>query len=77
MSKFYAKGNIYAKCDSCGKTELVAENQTDRLLANDYFKENNWKTIKTAERWINVCPECISALESKKRDIWVISQMGV
>jgi hypothetical protein len=75
MSKYYSRGNIYAKCDGCGKRELVAENQTDRLLANDYFREHGWKTRKTENGWVNICPDCVSAVYAKRRERWVNSRM--
>ena len=59
--------DVWIKCDGCGKAELVAENQSDRLFVNDFVHENGWRTMKDGNKWINICPVCKMALEEKKR----------
>lgn len=63
--------DVCIKCDGCGRVELVEEGQTDRLLINNYVHEHNWKTKKEHGRWVNYCPDCISALREKKRAEWL------
>jgi hypothetical protein len=50
--------DVIIKCDGCGRTEIAAEGQTDRLLVNGYVHENDWKTTKRNDKWINLCPDC-------------------
>lgn len=63
--------DVIIRCDGCGRKETVAEGQTDRLLVNDYVHANGWKTTKKDDRWINLCPDCVSALREKRRNEWL------
>ena len=68
MSTFLKlKCDLWVKCDICGHAELVEKNQTDRCAVNNWIHDNNWRTTKRGQKWINICPECIKAQEEKRR----------
>lgn len=67
---------LVLRCDSCGRAEDIAEKQTDRLLKHEWIREHGWKTVKTTERFADLCEDCKRALEEKKRQDWINSQEG-
>lgn len=73
MSVFYnsRRSMLVIKCDGCGFVADVCKNQTDRLIANEWVHENNWRTMKIQGKWAHLCPECSKAYYSKKRDAFV------
>lgn len=72
MSSFVSSaGDLYLKCDGCTLTVLTDKGQTDRLLVNDYIRENGWKTMKKKNKWINLCPDCKKAFYEKRREEWL------
>lgn len=75
MACFYNSNRdmLILKCDSCGKTVDLYKGQTDRLLKHDYMRGNGWKTYKHNKRWIDLCPECKTALEQKKRESFLMN----
>ena len=70
-SRVCSVGDLYLRCDGCGKTVLCCKDQTDRLLANDYIHENGWRTVKRGAKWIHACPDCKAAIEAKKREEFI------
>ena len=70
MSVYYndRKDMLVLKCNGCGRTEDLYKGETDRLLANDWIHEHNWKTVKTNSGWHNLCPDCKEAFYAKRRE---------
>lgn len=64
-------GNLMISCNGCGLTALVARDETDRLIANDWQRENGWKPKKLAGKWVNLCPECLKAYREYLRNEWI------
>lgn len=62
---------LVLKCDGCGKTVDLYEGETDRCLCHDYIHKHGWKTQKKNGRWINICDECVVAVQSAKRERFV------
>lgn len=68
---FY-RNMLVLRCDGCGTKVDLWPDQTDRLLANIYMKENGWKAMKLKSgKWIQICPDCKSAYYSAKRESWL------
>lgn len=67
MAVFYSRyiDALMIRCDCCRETVKIYENQTDRLLANDWIKENNWKTQKINNKFMNFCPYCAERIKQK------------
>lgn len=73
MSCYYSEKRdmLMLKCDGCGVIEDLYKGQTDRLLKHDWIHQHGWKTMKYHNRWVDICPDCKSALYAKKREAWL------
>ena len=70
MSCFYSAytDTLMLRCDVCRKTVSLYKGETDRLLKHDYMKENGWRCQKKEEKWMDFCPDCIAAMEQRRRE---------
>jgi len=75
MSSFYdhRQDMLKLKCDGCGIIVDLYEGVTDRLWANDWIHEHNWKTMKKDGKWMNICPDCLEAIRNERRTRWAQS----
>lgn len=73
MSCYYqnARDMLVLKCDSCKVVVDLYQGQTDRLMKHDYIRENGWKTMKLDGRWVDLCPDCKSALYEARREAFI------
>lgn len=78
MSCYYSthRKMLVLKCDGCGRLVDLYNGETDRTLANDYIHENGWKTMKDGGKWINICHDCVAAMQEQKRRAWVDSKVS-
>lgn len=69
LSVFYCSKTDYLKirCNGCGLVKKLYKGETDRLLANNWIRENKWQTRKMFDKWIHLCPKCKEALLELKR----------
>ena len=70
MACFYQAGRnmLVLQCDVCKTVVDIYRGETDRLLANYYIRENGWKATKINGKWMQLCPECKKAMETKRRE---------
>ena len=73
MSCYYNeyRDMLVLKCDSCGEKVDLYKGETDRLLKHDYIKEHGWLSTKMFNKWLDLCPDCRSALRDRNRSIFL------
>ena len=57
---------IFPKCDKCEEADPILEQPT-KALCRENMKKFGWKTRRTENGTIDICPECVEA-EGKTYD---------